>query len=370
MRIGVPREIKSGENRIALTPSAVHDLRAAGHDVFVEAGAGAGSSFADSDFRAVGARIVDAAAAWNDCELVVKVKEPQPAEYAFLREDLTLFTYLHLAASPECTHALVKSGVTAIGYETVELPDGSLPLLTPMSEIAGRLASQVGAWALQAASGGRGVLFGGIAGVEPARVVVIGAGNAGTHAIDVAVGMGAEVTAFDKNPARLRHLLERYGNRVRTLMATTTVLEAAVIAADLVIGAVLVPGARAPRLVTNEQVSRMKRGSVLVDIAIDQGGCFEDSRPTTHDKPTYPVYSSVFYAVTNMPAAVPRTSTSALVHATLPYIHRIARSGWEAGIKADGALALGVNVAAGAVTEEPVARAHGLPYTPIADVIS
>lgn len=370
MRIGVPKEVKSGENRVALTPSAVQDLCAAGHDVLIEAGAGSGSSFADSDFQAVGARIVTAEEAWKGTELVVKVKEPQPEEYAYLRPDLTLFTYLHLAASRSCTEALVESGITAIGYETVELHDGSLPLLTPMSEIAGRLATQVGAWALQSASGGRGVLLGGIAGVAPAKVVVIGAGNAGTHAIDVAVGMGADVTAFDKNPARLRHLLERYGSKVRTLMATSSMVEGAVLDADLVVGAVLVPGARAPRLVSNEQVSRMKRGSVLVDIAIDQGGCFEDSRPTTHDRPTYTVHGTLFYAVSNMPAAVPHTSTSALVHATLPYIQNIARSGWEQAVKADSALSLGVNITRGAVTEKPVAIAHDLPYTPLEEVIS
>ncbi|MBB3036193.1 alanine dehydrogenase [Hoyosella altamirensis] len=370
MRIGVPRETKSGENRVALTPAAVLDLCAAGHDVFVEVGAGAGSSFTDSDFDAAGAQIVGTEDAWAGCELVVKVKEPQPEEYRYLRSDLTLFTYLHLAASKECTDALVASGVTALGYETVELADGSLPLLTPMSEIAGRLATQVGAWALQSASGGRGVLLGGIAGVAPASVVVIGAGSAGKQAIDVAAGMGADVTAFDKNPARLRNLMERYGNRVRTLMATSSMVEDAVLQADLIIGAVLVPGARAPKLVTNEQVSQMKWGSVLVDIAIDQGGCFEDSRPTTHAEPTYQVHGSSFYAVTNMPAAVPHTSTSALVHATLPYIQHIARDGWKTAIRADKALALGVNVTAGAITEEPVAVAHGLPYTPLDESIS
>ncbi|WP_187774182.1 alanine dehydrogenase [Lolliginicoccus suaedae] len=364
MLIGVPAEVKSGEHRVALTPDAVRELVEAGHEVRIEAGAGTGSSFPDTDYENAGATLCDASDAWA-AALVIKVKEPQPSEHDYLRPDLLLFTYLHLAATRECTEALVDSGCTAIAYETVESHDGGLPLLAPMSLIAGRLATQVGAWALQKANGGRGVLLGGIAGVPLADVVVIGAGAAGSQAVDVAVGMGAHVTALDVSTRPLRGLVTRYGNRVRTITATAGALEAAVRAADLVIGAVLVRGARAPRLVSNDLVARMRRGSVLVDIAVDQGGCFEDTRPTTHDDPLYSVHRSRFYAVANMPAAVPRTSTFALVDATLPYIKAIAANGWREACRADQGLAQGVNVTAGAITCAPVARAHGLRHVPL-----
>ncbi|WP_278315292.1 alanine dehydrogenase [Lolliginicoccus levis] len=359
MIIGVPAEVKSGEHRVALTPDAVRELMEAGHEVRIEAGAGTGSSFPDTDYKAAGASLCDASAAWG-AELVVKVKEPQPSEHDHLRPDLVLFTYLHLAATRECTEALVNSECTAIAYETVESPDGALPLLAPMSLIAGRLATQVGAWALQKANGGRGVLLGGIAGVPLADVVVIGAGAAGSQAVDVAVGMGAHVTVLDVSTMPLRGLMARYGNRIRTVTATAGAVEAAVLSADLVIGAVLVRGARAPRLVSNDLVARMRGGSVLVDIAVDQGGCFEDTRPTTHDDPLYSVHGSRFYAVANMPAAVPRTSTFALVDATLPYIKAIAAHGWQEACRADQGLASGVNITSGTITCAPVAEAHGM----------
>ncbi|MBD8507530.1 alanine dehydrogenase [Hoyosella sp. G463] len=364
MIIGVPAEVKSGEHRVALTPDAVRELVEAGHDVRIEAGAGAGSSFPDADYESAGAVLCDASDAWA-AELVTKVKEPQPSEHDYLRPGLILFTYLHLAATRECTEALVESGCTAIAYETVESPDGALPLLAPMSLIAGRLATQVGAWALQKANGGRGVLLGGIAGAPLADVVVLGAGAAGSQAVDVAVGMGAHVTVLDVSTTPLRGLVARYGNRVRTVTATAGAVDAAVLAADLVIGAVLVRGARAPRLVTNDVVARMRRGSVLVDIAVDQGGCFEDTRPTTHDAPLYSVHGSRFYAVANMPAAVPRTSTFALVDATLPYIKAIAQLGWQAACREDEGLAAGVNITEGRITCEPVARAHGMRHAPL-----
>ncbi|GGC51825.1 alanine dehydrogenase [Hoyosella rhizosphaerae] len=363
MRIGVPAEVKSGENRVALTPDAVTELVAAGHDVLIQADAGRGSHFTNDQYRRAGAHLVPAEDAWGDVHLVVKVKEPQPSEYHFLRSDLVLFTYLHLAATKDCTDALVRSGITAIAYETVELADGALPLLSPMSDIAGRLATQVGAFSLQSANGGRGVLMGGIAGVAPASVVILGAGNAGSQAVDVAVGMGADVTVFDLAAGRLRTVLDRYGNRVRALMSNRDAVDMALRHADLVIGAVLVHGAKAPKLVTNDQVRNMKAGSVLVDIAIDQGGCFEDSRPTTHADPLYSVHNSRFYAVANMPAAVPNTSTSSLVNATLPYIRAIANAGWRRAVSEDPALAKGVNVIAGHITVKPVAEAHGYAVT-------
>ncbi len=321
MRIGVPREIKSGELRVALTPLAVNELRARGHDVLVERGAGIGSAMPDGEFVMAGARILDRAEdVWAEADMVVKVKEPLAPEFGLMRRGQVLFTYLHLAASLECTEALLSSGVTAIAYETVERPDGSLPLLAPMSEVAGRLATQVGAHALQATAGGvgRGILLGGVPGVPPGRVVVIGAGSAGTHATAVAVGMGARVTVLDRDVERLRALHDRFGSRISTAVSTRTELEQTLTDADLVIGAVLLHGARAPRLVTSEQVARMLPGSVLVDIAIDQGGCFEDSRPTTHDHPTFVVHNSIFYAVPNMPSVVPHTSTRALVNGLIP----------------------------------------------------
>jgi alanine dehydrogenase len=364
MRIGVPREVKNNEFRVALTPSGAHELIRSGHEVLVEQGAGLGSSISDADFEAVGAHIVeDADKVWSSAELLLKVKEPVAQEFHRLRAGQVLFTYLHLAASRECTQALLDSGITAIAYETVRLPDGSLPLLAPMSEVAGRLAPQAGANALLAASGGRGVLLGGVPGVAPAQVVVIGAGVSGQHAVAMAVGLGADVTVLDLDIAKLRRLDDRYAGRVRTVVSNAHDLEKACLAADLVIGAVLVPGARAPRLVSNELVSRMKPGSVLVDIAIDQGGCFEDSRPTTHAEPTFRVHGSVFYCVANMPGAVPHTSTHALTNATLPYVLRLANQGWEAALAADPGLARGLSTHRGALTDEQVAADLGLAYT-------
>ncbi|MGF7124158.1 alanine dehydrogenase [Rhodococcus sp. BE178] len=368
MRIGVPKEIKSGELRVALTPLSVTELRAQGHDVVVERGAGDGSSMSDGEFVAAGARIVDHAEdVWAEADLIVKVKEPLAPEFELMRRGQVLFTYLHLAASLECTEALLSSGVTAIAYETVERADGSLPLLAPMSEVAGRLATQVGAHALQSTAGGcgRGILLGGVPGVPPAGVVVIGAGSAGTHATAVAVGMGARVTVFDRDVERLRALHARFGARISTVVSTRTELERTLVDADLVIGAVLVHGARAPRLVSSEQVSRMLPGSVLVDIAIDQGGCFEDSRPTTHDQPTYMVHNSIIYAVPNMPSIVPHTSTRALVNVTLPFVSVIAEKGWRGAMRADPALAMGLNAWSGQVTHAPVALAHALPYVSV-----
>ncbi|MFC9514445.1 alanine dehydrogenase [Nocardiaceae bacterium NPDC056970] len=364
MRIGVPKEIKSGELRVALTPLAVNELRARGHDVLVERGAGTGSSMPDGEFVAAGARILDRAEdVWAEAEMIVKVKEPLAPEFGLMRRGQVLFTYLHLAASLECTEALLSSGVTAIAYETVERADGSLPLLAPMSEVAGRLATQVGAHALQAtaAGAGRGILLGGVPGVPPGRVVVIGAGSAGTHATAVAVGMGARVTVLDRDVDRLRALHARFGSRISTAVSTRTELEQTLAGADLVIGAVLLHGARAPRLVTSDQVARMLPGSVLVDIAIDQGGCFEDSRPTTHDDPTFVVHDSIFYAVPNMPSIVPHTSTRALVNVTLPFVVAVADSGWRAAMRADRALSAGLNTWSGQVTHSPVAAAHALP---------
>lgn len=364
MRIGVPREVKNNEFRVALTPAGAHELTRSGHEVLVERGAGLGSSIGDADYAAAGARIVATAdETWAAADLLLKVKEPIAAEYHRLRRGQVLFTYLHLAASPECTTALLDSGTTAIAYETVRLPDGSLPLLAPMSEVAGRLAPQAGASALLAAAGGRGVLLGGVPGVRPGRVVVIGAGVSGQNAVAMAVGLGADVTVLDLDITKLRHLDDRYAGRVTTVVSNAHELELACLEADLVIGAVLVPGARAPRLVSNELVSRMKPGSVLVDIAIDQGGCFEDSRPTTHADPTYRVHGSVFYCVANMPGAVPHTSTHALTNATLPYILRLANLGWEAALDADPALAAGLSTHAGALHSRQVAEDLGLPHT-------
>jgi alanine dehydrogenase len=369
MRIGVPREVKNNEFRVALTPSGAHELIRSGHEVLVEQGAGLGSSIADADFEAVGALIVgstDGSGAdkvWASADLLLKVKEPVAEEYHRLREGQVLFTYLHLAASLPCTRALLDSRTTSIAYETVRLPDGSLPLLAPMSEVAGRLAPQAGANALLAASGGRGVLLGGVPGVRPASVVVIGAGVSGQNAVAMAVGLGADVTVLDLDVHKLRHLDDRYAGRVTTVVSNAHELEKACLEADLVIGAVLVPGARAPRLVSNDLVRRMKPGSVLVDIAIDQGGCFEDSHPTTHADPTYTVHGSVFYCVANMPGAVPHTSTYALTNATLPYVLKLANLGWEAALAADPALAQGLSTHQGALHSEQVARDLDLEYT-------
>ncbi|QXJ26921.1 alanine dehydrogenase [Actinomadura graeca] len=370
MKIGVPKEIKNHEYRVAITPAGVHELTRHGHEVFVEHGAGLGSAIPDDDFTSAGAKILDGPeAVWAEGDLILKVKEPIAAEYHRMRQGQTLFTYLHLAASRECTDALLSAGVTAIAYETVQLPDRSLPLLAPMSEVAGRLAPQVGAYNLMAFNGGRGVLPGGVPGVAPAKVVVIGGGVSGLNAAQIAVGMGADVTVLDVNVDRLRHIDAIYQGRLKTLVSNAYTVEQQAREADLVIGAVLIPGAKAPTLISNDLVARMRPGSVLVDIAIDQGGCFEDSRPTTHADPTYRVHESIFYCVANMPGSVPNTSTHALTNVTLPYAVSIADKGWRQALRDDAALALGLNTHAGAVVYDHVAEAHGLPRTPLASVL-
>ncbi len=366
MKIGVPSEVKNSEYRVACTPSGVHEVVRHGHQVLVEVGAGVGSSIPDTDFVTAGARMIDSAdEVWGESDLILKVKEPVEEEYHRLRKDLILFTYLHLAASRECTDALLKAGTTAIAYETVQLPDGSLPLLAPMSEVAGRMAPQAGAHHLQRDGGGRGVLMGGVSGVYAAKVVVIGAGVSGMNAAAIALGMQAEVLLMDRDVTRLREADRIYQGHCQTISSNAYEIERAVLDADLVIGAVLVPGAKAPMLVSNDLVSRMKSGSVLVDIAIDQGGCFEDSRPTTHADPVYKVHDSVFYCVANMPGAVPHTSTYALTNVTLPYALEIANRGWRDALRADPVLAPGLNTHDGQLTSAPVAAAHGLPYVPI-----
>jgi alanine dehydrogenase len=366
VKIAVPREIKNHEYRVALTPAGVHELTTHGHDVFVEAGAGLGSAIADEEYLAAGAKILAKAEdVWAEGDMVMKVKEPIASEYPLLRSGQVLFTYLHLAADEPLTRALMDAGTTAIAYETVQTANGALPLLAPMSEVAGRLAPQVGAYAMMKPSGGRGVLPGGVPGVAPARVVVIGGGVAGLNAATIAAGMGADVQVLDTNVDRLRQVDAQFQGRLRTITSNRYAVEQAAKEADLVIGAVLVPGARAPKLITNELVADMKPGSVLVDIAIDQGGCFTDSRPTTHAEPTYEVHQSVFYCVANMPGAVPRTSTYALTNVTLPYATALANKGWEAALATDPALALGLNTHAGALTNGPVAEAHNLPHTPL-----
>jgi alanine dehydrogenase len=370
MRVGVPREVKNREYRVALTPAGVTELVRAGHTVLVEQGAGEGSSIPDTDFVAAGARIVPTAEeVWGDADLLLKVKEPVAEEYGRLRADQTLFTYLHLAASKECTDALVVSGTTAIAYETVQTADGALPLLAPMSEVAGRMAPQVGAHSLERAHGGRGVLLGGVSGVYAAKVVVIGAGVSGMNAAAIALGMQAEVIVLDRDIDKLRAADRIYQGHLQTVASNAYEVERAVLDADLVIGAVLVPGAKAPTLVSNELVSRMKPGSVLVDIAVDQGGCFEDTRPTTHDDPTFRVHESVFYCVANMPGAVPNTSTHALTNVTLPYVMALANEGARAAVQSNPALAHGVNVAAGQVVLPEVADAHGMTAVPLQEVL-
>ncbi|SFL44907.1 alanine dehydrogenase [Streptomyces pini] len=362
VKVGIPREVKNNEFRVAITPAGVHELVRNGHRVHVERSAGEGSSIPDREYAEAGAVILDSAdEVWATAELLLKVKEPVAEEYHRLRKDQTLFTYLHLAASRECTDALLRSGTTAIAYETVESADHALPLLAPMSEVAGRIAPQVGAYHLMRSAGGRGVLPGGVPGVAPSRAVVIGGGVSGWNATQIAVGMGFHVTLLDKDVRKLREADRIFGTRVRTITSNAYELEKAVLDADLVVGAVLIPGAKAPKLVTNELVSRMKPGSVLVDIAIDQGGCFEDSRPTTHAEPTFTVHDSVFYCVANMPGAVPSTSTYALTNATLPYIVELANHGWRDALRRDPVLARGLNVHDGEVTYGPVAEAHGLP---------
>ena len=365
MRIGVPKEVKVHEHRVGLTPAGVRELVAAGHEVVVETEAGSGAGISDADFAAAGAQLAASAdAVFEAAELVVKVKEPQPEECARLRAGQVLFTYLHLAADLEQTKALLSSGVTAIAYETVTAPDGSLPLLTPMSEVAGRMSVQVGAHCLQKASGGSGILLGGVPGVAPAKVVVLGGGVAGTNATEMAVGLRADVTVVDRSVPRLRELSALFGPSLKTAYSMRDTVEALVAGADLVIGAVLVVGAAAPKLVTREMVRGMRAGSVLVDISIDQGGCFETSRPTTHRDPTFVVDDVVHYCVTNMPGAVPRSSTVELTNVTLPYVQRIADRGWERALAEDAHLAAGLNLHAGSVHHRAVADALGLPFEP------
>jgi alanine dehydrogenase len=362
VKVGIPREVKNNEFRVAITPAGAHELVRNGHQVVIEEGAGAGSSIPDGEYVAAGAEILGSAdEVWATSDMLLKVKEPIAEEYGRLRKDQTLFTYLHLAASRECTDALAQSGTTAIAYETVESANRSLPLLAPMSEVAGRIAPQVGAYHLMRSAGGRGVLPGGVPGVPAGRAVVIGGGVSGWNATQIATGLGFHVTLLDKDVNKLREADKIFGTKVRTVTSNAYELERAVLEADLVVGAVLIPGAKAPKLVSNELVSRMKPGSVLVDIAIDQGGCFEDSRPTTHAEPTFQVHDSVFYCVANMPGAVPSTSTYALTNATLPYIVELANRGWREALRRDATLAKGLNVHDGEVYYGPVAEAHGLP---------
>jgi alanine dehydrogenase len=364
MVVGVPREIKEEENRVALTPSGAGALVAHGHRVLVERGAGVGSSLPDTLYRDAGAVLVDVGRVWSESEMVLKVKEPLPQEYPLLRPELVLFTYLHLAANPELTRVLIERRVRALAYETLQLPDGSLPLLAPMSEVAGRLAIQVGAWCLQAQNGGRGVLLSGASGVRPAKVVILGAGIAGTNACQVAVGVGAHVSILDIDPAKLRYVHDILGGHVTTVMSNRANVEEEVTAADLVVGSVLIPGARAPRIVSRDLVGAMRPGAALVDIAIDQGGCAETSRPTTHAQPTYVELGVVHYAVANMPAAVPHTATYALTNATLSYALALADHGVAPALRRDAALRRAANVLDGHVTHPGVAEAVGLAATP------
>lgn len=371
MRIGIPTEIKNHEYRVGMTPSAVREAAQDGHDVLVQSGAGLGIGCDDDSYRRAGARVVPSAAAlFAAADLIVKVKEPQPAECAMLRRGQVLFAYLHLAPDPLQAEGLMKSGCTAIAYETITDARGGLPLLAPMSEVAGRMAIQVGAVALQKASGGRGVLLGGVPGVAPGKVVVLGGGVVGTHAARMAVGLGAEVTILDRSLPRLRQLDELFAGRASTLYATLDATEAAVLNADLVIGAVLVPGAAAPKLIKRDLLARMPPGAVIVDVAIDQGGCFETSRATTHDQPTYAVDGIVHYCVANMPGAVPRTSTFALNNATLPFVLALAGKGWRRACIDDHHLAAGLTVHEGAIVHPAVARALGQPYRAVADVLA
>ena len=365
MRIGIPREVKGDENRVAVTPSGVSGLVAHGHDVRVQSGAGVGSRISDESYRSAGAQITPRAEdVWRHSELILKVKEPIASEYRFLREGSVLFTYLHLAANEALTRALVGSGMRALGYETVQLDDGSLPLLAPMSEVAGRLSIQVGAWCLQAENGGRGVLLGGAAGVRPAKVVILGAGIAGANACQVAVGVGAHVSILDVNPARLRYVHDILGGHVTTVMSNRANIEEEIVTADLVIGAVLIPGALAPRLVPRPLVRRMPPGAALVDVSIDQGGCLETSRPTTHHDPIYVEEGAVHYCVTNMPGIVPHTSTYALTNATFSYALAIADLGLERAARESAPLRRAINVYRGTITHRGVAEAFQLPYVP------
>jgi alanine dehydrogenase len=369
LRIGVAKEIKTHEYRVALTPAGARELVQKGHEVLVETTAGEGSAFTDADYERAGARVVSVDDVWSQSELLLKVKEPIAAEYPRLREGLVLFTYLHIAADEPLTRALVDSGITAVAYETVETDDGKLPLLAPMSEIAGRLAAQAGAYFLEKPLGGRGLLLGGVPGVAPGRVLVIGGGIVGYNSAIIAIGLGAQVTILDRSIDRMRYLDEILSGRVSTVMSSTLQIESSIADADVVIGAVLVPGARAPKLVTRDMLGVMKPGSVIVDVAIDQGGCVETARPTTHDDPVYSVDGVTHYCVANMPGGVPITSTKALTNATLPYVEAIADRGIREAVLSDRALGRGVNVLDGKITYRAVAEAHGLDYTPLEDVL-
>jgi alanine dehydrogenase len=369
VKIGVVREIKTDEHRVALTPAGARELVRRGHDVVMETGAGLGSAFADDAYVAAGARIASVDDTWAEAELLLKVKEPIAAEYLRLRDGLVLFTYLHLAADEPLTRALVDSGVAAVAYETVETEESQLPLLAPMSEVAGRLAIQMGAWALEKPQGGRGILLGGVPGVPPAKVLVIGGGIVGYNAALIAVGMQADVWVLDKSVERMRDLEMMLDGRITLAMSNELQIQESILDADLVIGAVLIPGARAPKLITREMLPTMKPGSVLVDVAIDQGGCAETSRPTTHSDPTYVVDDVVHYCVANMPGAVPISSTKALTNVTLPYVEAIAEHGLAAAVARDPALARGVNVLGGKVTYDAVAEANGMEYAALEDVL-
>jgi len=371
VKVGVPKEVKNHEYRVAITPIGVHELSAHGHEVFVEKNAGVGSQIEDSEFEAAGAKILDSAdEVWGTADMVLKVKEPIAEEYHRMREGLTLFTYLHLAADKPLTEELIARKVTGIAYETVQLPSGGLPLLYPMSVVAGCLAPQVGAYSLLKAEGGRGVLMGGVGGVANAKVVIIGAGVSGQNAANIALGMGADVTLLDTDLDKLRMSFWRYNNRVHGLASSKLAIEQQVREADMVIGAVLIPGAKAPKLVTNDLVAQMKPGSVLVDIAVDQGGCFEDTHPTTHADPTFAVHNSIFYCVANMPGAVPNTSTYALTNATLPYAVSLADKGWGQACRDDHSLALGLNTHAGRLTNGPVGDAVGIDAVDLDEVLA
>jgi alanine dehydrogenase len=369
VRVGVAKEIKTDEYRVALTPAGARELVQRGHDVTVETGAGEGSAFSDEAYQAAGARVAGVDEVWTESELLLKVKEPVEPEYSRLREGLVLFTYLHIAADEPLTRALMESGITAVAYETVETANGALPLLAPMSEVAGRIAAQAGAYFLEKPLGGRGLLLGGVPGVAPGRVVVIGGGMVGYNSALIAIGLGANVTILERSLDRMRHLEEILSGRVSLVMSSTLQIEESLRDADVVIGAVLIPGAVAPKLITREMVSGMKQGAVLVDVAIDQGGCAETSRPTTHTEPVYTVDGVTHYCVANMPGAVPITSTKALTNATLPYVEAIADHGLAEAVALDPALAHGVNVLDGKITYEAVAEAHGLDYRPLEDVL-
>jgi alanine dehydrogenase len=369
LRIGVAREIKTDEYRVALTPAEARELVQKGHEVIVETRAGDGSSFPDGDYVRAGAQIVSVDDVWAQAELLLKVKEPIAVEYPRLREGLVLFTYLHIAADEPLTRALVESGISAVAYETVETDDRRLPLLAPMSEIAGRLAAQAGAYFLEKPLGGRGLLLGGVPGVAPGRVLVLGGGVVGYNAAIIAIGLGAQVTILDRSIDRMRYLDEILSGRVSTVMSSTLQIESSIADADVVIGAVLVPGARAPKLVTRDMLGVMKKGAVIVDVAIDQGGCVETAHPTTHSDPVYDVDGITHYCVANMPGGVPITSTKALTNATLPYVEAIAEYGLAMAVARDRSFARGVNVLHGKITYEPVAEAHDLEYTPLEHVL-